>query len=181
MNGADDENVFAMHRFWKSGDGGEAPVHRGCVDFFRRVRHEVAEASYDFGCGLRGVDRTREGYGGPNGVQLVLEGCDDAEVPTTSVERPEEVGIVLFAGGQEATLGCDEIDGNEAIACHSVGSAKPSLTTPEGEPGNASRRHDASRCRETENLRLPVELCQRGAAFGPRPAPVGLDTDGVHL
>ena len=50
------------------------------------------------------------------GMELVLEGGNHAEVPAATAQPPEEVGVFCRAGDQEPPIGCDNVRGNQIVA-----------------------------------------------------------------
>src|SRR5438132_642324 len=53
-------------------------------------------------------------------LDLELDRGDDAEVAAASAQRPEQLGMVLVVGADEAVLGRDELDRGDRVGLHAV-------------------------------------------------------------
>src|SRR5262249_39108908 len=128
----------------------------------QRAEYEAAEC--------RGADR----------AELVLEGRDDAEVGADPAQAPEEVGVLIGAGGDQladvvTADGRHQVVAGEAEAAH-----QGAEVAAEGEAADAGRGDDAAGGRQAERLGLAVELAPVGAPLGSGGAPCRVDPDPVQ-
>jgi hypothetical protein len=74
-----------------------------------RVGDEVPIEAQDLG-GVLGRPEDRSGHdGGADGVQREPERADDAEVPASASQGPEQVGVVAGRRPQDLALGGDHL------------------------------------------------------------------------
>ena len=59
-----------------------------------------------------------------DGMELVFEGGDHAEVAAPTAQTPEEVGVLARARDQELAFSGNEIDGDEVVAGEAVLAAR---------------------------------------------------------
>src|SRR5882757_6211034 len=99
-------------------------------------------------------------------MPLKLERGDDAEVAAAAADRPEQVGVLVFARGHDFS-GCEYDFGREEVVDrHSVASHQPAQASTECESRDASARHHAAWGGETERPRRAVQLADRDAPLG---------------
>src|SRR5262249_49373903 len=104
----------------------------------------------------------------------------DAEVAAATADRPEQVGVVGFRRGDDATVGEHDLGRCEVVDGHAVLAHQPAEATTEGETGDARSRDHAAGGRETVHRGGAVVLLPRHAglcAHAPRP---GVDVDPAH-
>src|SRR5215216_7296425 len=85
-------------------------------------------------------------------VQAELEGRNDAEVRARSAEAPEELGLLVFARGDQAAVRGDELDRAQVVDRKAVATLEPSHAAAEREPGDAGMRDDADGTHEPGRL-----------------------------
>ena len=119
--------------------------------------------------------------GGPDRVQLVLEGGDDAEVAAAAADGPEEIGMLGRAGVNRVAVREDEIGAEQVVDRHAVTPAEPPEAAAQRESGDAGVTDRASRRCEPERLRGFVEVRPARARFGSRGALHRIDLHGLHL
>ncbi len=73
------------------------------------VGEEVAPEADRPGPGAERVDRRGEHHRRADRVERELEADDDAEIAAAAAQRPEEIAVFLFAGGDELAVGGDDI------------------------------------------------------------------------
>ena len=113
-------------------------------------------------------------------MQGELEGGDDAEVTPTALQRPEQIGVVAFAGPQQLAVGRHYVGGQQIVDREPVLAAEPAETAAERQPGDTGRRVDAERRRPAERLCFAVEVTQRGTRRDARAAVHRVNPDGSH-
>jgi hypothetical protein len=75
-------------------------------------------------------------------VQAELEVHHDAEVAAAAPNSPEELGVLVGAGGEELAVGRDDVDREELVDGEPVLAHDPADPAPEGEPGQAGMGDD---------------------------------------
>jgi hypothetical protein len=113
-------------------------------------------------------------------VQAEAEGGRDPEVGAGPAEAPEEVRLLLVARPDLASVGRDEVDGEEVVDRQPVLALEPPHAAAEREAGDARVRDDTDRADEPDRLRLTVELAEERAAVHPGRALGGVDAHAVH-
>jgi hypothetical protein len=114
-------------------------------------------------------------------METVLEGSDDTKIPPAASHAPKKVFIFGRAGGQESTIGRDDIDREQVIATQAVFPGQPPHASTEGEAGNAGIGDDARRGSQVERLGLVVEFPQLNTGLGAGRAPERIDAHAFHL
>ena len=150
----------------------EVHEHRDRRELFRRARGDRHEAPKDLGR-WRQDQRAAEDI--PDRVELELEARDDTEVAAAAADRPEEVRVLVGAGGQEPTIGGHDLDGLERVDGQAVLAHEPADAAAEREAG------DADGAGVTERGRKPVgrgrERVLAGGQARLRPGRPSLDID----
>jgi hypothetical protein len=120
--------------------GGEiapAPQHRGRV--FGRVEHRAGEHQW--------ADR----------VEAILQRGHHPEVAATSAQCPEQLGVLLPAGGDELAVGGHHVRREQAVAGQAALAQQPADPAAEGEASDASAGYQAAGDGQAERLGLVVE------------------------
>jgi hypothetical protein len=149
-------------------------------ELVRCVAEEPAVEAQDV-AGVLGRPEHRSGHdGGADRVQGEPERADDAEVPASASQGPEQVGVIagrrphdLALGGHH--FGLDEIVDGEPVLAH-----EPADAATQAEPADAGVAHDAARGRQPVRLCLVVDVSPQGTALDERRALDRLDRDGAH-
>ncbi len=113
-------------------------------------------------------------------MEAKLELGDDAEVPSSAAEAPEEVGVLCCTGRDEVARGGDEIRGEELVYREPELAVKPADSTAERQAGDAGVSDDSASRRKPERLRLTVELSPEHACLDSRGARHRVDADPFH-
>ena len=119
----------------------------------------------------------------PHGVHRVqpdIERGDDAEVPATAAQRPEQVRVLGLAGGDEAAVGEHDVRGQQIVHRQAVLAGQVAVAAAEGEASDARCRHDAGGGGEAESVRCDVHFAPCRAALDAGGARVGVHLDAVH-
>ena len=98
-----------MHCVGQEGRLGRVKKERAVGHFLRGGGFEVTPNPDGVSGLCRGMD-DETGEDNTRGMDFELERCDDSEVPTASSDAPKEVRVVRLAGGQELTVGSNDID-----------------------------------------------------------------------
>jgi hypothetical protein len=115
-----------------------------------------------------------------DGVELILERGDDAEVAAAAAQAPEEVLVLRGAGRQEPAVGSDHIRRDEIIDGQPVLAGQPAEAAAEGEAGDAGVGVGATGGGEAEGQGLVVDLDPLDPCLCPGGAHSEVDTDGLH-
>jgi hypothetical protein len=70
-------------------------------------------------------------------MRLKQETGDDAEVAAAAADRPEQLRVLCLAGGDHATVGEDEVGGEQVVDRESVLACQVAGTAAERQAGNA--------------------------------------------
>ena len=89
-------------------------------------------------------------------MRLELERRYDAEIPTASAQRPEEIVVIICTGGEHLLVGCDHLRRQQIVDGHPVLADQPSNTASEGQTANPRLGHNAARYRQTKNMCFPI-------------------------
>ena len=116
----------------------------------------------------------------PDRVQAVLERGDDAEVRPGAAHAPEQIGVVVLAGGDELAVRSNEVDGEEVVDRRAVLAHQPADPAAERQAGDPGVRNDAADGGEPEVLRLAIELAPQHARLGAHRARCRVDSDALH-
>jgi hypothetical protein len=145
-----------------------------------RVGDEVPVEAQDLG-GVLGRPEHRPGHdGGADGVQREPERADDAEVPATTPQRPEEVGVVVGRRPHDVAarghhLGLHEVVDGEPVLAH-----EPADATAQADAADAGVAHDAACGSQTVGLCLVVDISPQGTTLDEGRALDRIDGDGAH-
>ena len=101
-------------------------------------------------------------------MQPIFERGDDPEVSSTSLQPPEEIGVLLCTRMKETTISGDDVGAQEVVTNQTVLAGQPAEAATEGEPGNPGGRDCPADRRQPEGLRLVIELGPDDASFSPR-------------
>ena len=138
-----------------------------------RLRSTVGASSY-------GYRTERAGDVGAEGVQLELEGGDHPEPSASTPCRPEQVGVLVAAGGAHHPLGGHDLDGAQVVAAEPVGAHHHAEPAAEGEASDAGGRHLAAGGGEAVDLRGPIDIAPSCAGLDPRRAARRVDLHRRH-
>ena len=115
-----------------------------------------------------------------HGMQGKLEARDNAEIPATSPDRPEQVGVLRVARTPALAVRRHHIGGYEVVERHAVFPREPAEPAAEREPGDAGRGVDASGQDEAIGGRLLVDIAKRGARLDPGGLGGRIDANRLH-
>ena len=89
---------------------------------------------------------------------MVLERGDDAKIPTTAAQTPEEVSVLGGAGHEQCAVGGDNIGREQIIAAQATFPRQPAKATAQGETGDTGIGDRATGSSQAEGLCLVIEL-----------------------
>ena len=113
-------------------------------------------------------------------VEAEVERRDDAEVPASSTETPEQISVLLFGRDDLATVGGDDFGLDEVVAGETELALEPPAAATEGETADAGVRHAAAGDGEAVLLGGGVDLSPPRPALDARDRLIGIDVDAVH-
>ena len=100
-------------------------------------------------------------------VQPELERRHHPEVPAAAPQRPEQILVLALAGHHEASVGRDDVHGDEVVEREPETAGEVADAAAQGEARDAGGRDDpAGRC-QSEGIGRGVEVAPRGSALGP--------------
>ena len=127
-----------------------------------------------------GVQDEGGGDVGAEGVEVELHGGDHAETAAAAAERPEQVGVLVAAGGADHAVGGDDLDRAQVVAAETVGAHHHAQPAAQGEAGDTGDRHLAAGGGQPVDLGGAVDLAPGGAGLDVRGAGGGVDVHGPH-
>jgi hypothetical protein len=169
-----------VERFGEPQLGGPLGEERVTLDPVYGVSHELPVEPEGLGSVRVPVDDRPGQHLGSDLVEVELERGDDAEVPTSSPEAPEQFGVLVLARVDQVAVGGDDVDRAEVVAGETVRPVEVAEPASEGEPRHPGRGDDAAGRRETERLRLVVEVTPRRATADPGCLRIGVHLYRVH-
>jgi hypothetical protein len=113
-------------------------------------------------------------------VQAVLQRGHHAEVAAAAPQPPEQVGVLVLAGGDELAIGGDHVGRQQVVAGQAALAQQPADPAAEGEAGDAGAGHQAAGDGQAERLGLVVELRPRDPGLGGSPPAGRIDPDALH-
>ena len=113
-------------------------------------------------------------------VEAELHRGDDAEVPAAAAERPEEVGLLVGRGPDEAPVGGDELDRRHAVGRQAVLAAEPAQAAAERVADDAHVGRGARQRREADHGGLRGDLQPQRAGGDARDLRVRVDLHAAH-
>ena len=162
-------------------------LHRGHVhdegvgrQLVGRVLREVAIEAEDFPGIFDSVEGLADEDLRTDLVKAELERGDDAEVPATPSQRPEQIHILLRAGSNELPRGGDDVGGEEIVGCEPETPCQIADPTPEGQAADTRFRHDTGWSRQPERLCGRVDVAQAGAPLYCRGPALRIHGDVAH-
>jgi hypothetical protein len=117
---------------------------------------------------------------GPQRVQCELERRHHPEAATAAAGCPEQVPMLLTAGGADHPVRGDNLDRTQVVAGQTVPSHDQSHAATECETCDAGARHLPAGGDETEQLGLAVHLPPGHPALRPRGPRGGVDVHRLH-
>ena len=111
---------------------------------------------------------------------LEKEAGDDAEIAAAAFQRPQEVGIVGLARGDERAVREHDVGFDQVVDRQAELPGQISGPSAEGKSGDARRRHDAERNGEAESMRRVVDVARRAAGFDADCAAARVDANAFH-
>jgi hypothetical protein len=113
-------------------------------------------------------------------VQREPERADDAEVPASASQRPEQVGVTSGRRSDDLALGRHHLGLHEVVHGEPVLAHEPADATTQAEAADAGVAHDAARGGQTVRLRLVVDIAPQGTALDESRALDRIDRHGAH-
>ncbi|GIH06342.1 hypothetical protein Rhe02_44090 [Rhizocola hellebori] len=138
-----------------------AKIQRDLVSLFLRPQQE------------RGRDRRKW-------MEFEGERRCHTEVSAASVQRPEQVGILLLARGHHLAVGGDQLDLEEVVAGEAVHSLEPAGAAAEGEPAHAGGGGTATGDGQAVGLGAAVEIADGRSPADHCCARVSIDDHRIH-
>ena len=150
------------------------------AELVRCVGDELAVEAQDVG-GVLGRPEHRSGHdGGADRVQREPERADDAEVPASASQRPEQVGVIVGRRPDDLALGRDHLGLHEVVDGEPVLAHQPANAAAQADAADAGVADDAARGGQAVRLCLVVDISPQGTALDESRALDGIDRDGAH-
>lgn len=114
-------------------------------------------------------------------MEVELEAGDHPEVAAAATESPEEVRVLVLAGGQVLAVRRDQICGCEVVTGQAVLAAEMTDAATERQPRDSRLRDDPTGRRQPEGLGFVVHVRPRGAGLDPCRPRIGVYPHAPHL
>ena len=154
---AEENSAYFVPTIWEGRQEGDD------IHLVGHIGGELADQGEQFLCFVVRVDQVTRQHRWADGMQLVLEGGNDAEITPTAPKAPQQVGVLVGVGGEHTAIGGDHVGGDQVVATEAVTTGQPSDAASQRKTGDAGVRVGTSRRGEAEGLGLVVE----GSPFGP--------------
>ena len=99
-------------------------------------------------------------------VAAERERGDDAEVPAAAAQRPEQVGVGVFAGGDEGAVGEHDVGGQQVIHGEAEAAGQVADAAAESQAGHAGGPDEAGRGGHAEFHGRVVDVSPGAAGIG---------------
>jgi len=113
-------------------------------------------------------------------VQREPERADDAEVPASAPQGPEQVGVVVGRRPDDVALRGDDLGLQEVVDGEPVVAHQPAEAATQAEAADAGVAHDAARGGQPVGLGLVVDVAPQGTSLDEGRALDRIDRDGAH-
>ena len=114
-------------------------------------------------------------------VEAVFERRDHAEVAATAAERPEQVAVFMATGVNESAIGKHDVGTEQVVDGHPELAFEPSKAAAKRQAGDARVANRAARGRQSERLRLPIELGPAQSRFRAHGLCHRIDSHPFHV
>lgn len=176
----DDDDRLAAQRLRERRDVRQAPQHNIGAEILGGGGHEVAPAAEDVPRLGQRVDRRAEEDLRPDRVKAELERGHHPEVAAAAAHGPEEVGVLVRAGGPQPAIGGDDVDRDEVVAAEAMLSAQMAVAAAQREARDPGGRDVAVRRGEAEDLRLAIDIAPGRATSDAHRARARIDANAAH-
>ena len=99
-------------------------------------------------------------------VAAERERGDDAEVPAAAAQRPEQVGVGVFAGGHEGAVGEHDVGGQQVVHGEAEAAGQVADAAAERQAGHAGGPDEAGRGGHAERHGRVVDVTPGAAGIG---------------
>ena len=152
---------------------------REAAELLGRVLDEVA-VEPEHGLRVLELEQDRSAVDLAHRVQPELERRDDAEVAAAAADRPEQVVVLVLAGGELRPVGGDDLRRDEVVAGQADAARQVADPAAEREAADAGRRDDPAGRRQPVLVGRVVEGAPGRPALGSRRPLAGIDVDALH-
>src|SRR5262249_7586015 len=112
---------------------------------------------------------------GVNPVSFEQKRRNNAEVPPTPANRPEQIFVTPFAGGDEASIGQHEVGGHEVIDGESAFSSQVTHAPAQSQAANTCCRNDSCGYREVEGVCGMIDISPGISSSNPHSSRFRID------
>ena len=107
-----------------------------------------------------------------DGMQVEFESGRDPEVPASTANAPEQIGVFLCAGSDLAAISRHELDRTQVVDGQAELPLQPANATAQGQARDARVADDPHRAGKPVGLCRVVQLAEQRPAVHPRRAPL---------
>ncbi len=142
--------------------------------------HHVLAVALEHRLGIVELEEHRAAHDVADLVELKLEVRNDPEIATTTAQCPEEILILVVAGGHLAAVSQHDIGRQQVVDRKADASRQVSDATAQRQATHPGRRDDAAGRGETERIGCMVDITQRGTAADIGDFLGGIDLHVIH-
>ena len=143
------------------------------------LRQDLAIALHD-GARVLLIPGDRPGEDHLHRMQLEQEAGHDAEIAAAAAQGPQQVGILLLAGGDEAAVGQHDIGLEQIVDGQAVFARQIAVAAAQRQAGNAGGRDDARRNGQPEGMGSVVDVALRATGADPGGPCLGINANAFH-
>ena len=151
-----------------SGKGGarrDRQQREPAVELFGQAGQQLAVPAQHLG----GVGQVIEDGPGDDGADIVapeLERRHRAEVAAAAAQRPEQVRVLVLAGGDERAVGQDHVGGQQVVDGEPVAPGQVADPAAQGQPADTRGGQDPGRGGQAECASRVIDVTPDAAAVG---------------
>jgi len=113
-------------------------------------------------------------------MQAIFQGCRHTEIAATTTCGPEQIGVLMLTGGDDASVRQDEVDRQEIVQRQRMLAHQPAEPAAQCETCDTRARNCTASNRQAMQLSFAIEFSPRNARLGTcRPAH-RIDMDALH-
>lgn len=111
VEGGQDHHLFAMHFGREEGHGRRLSQYDPDIEILRQIGRKLSIVANDVRGRRLGMDDESGEHLWPDFVQVEFERGHDPEISSSTSDPPEEIGVLVVAGGQESAVGRHDFGG----------------------------------------------------------------------
>src|SRR6266516_854859 len=175
----DRAHLLQVKLFWEGWGRWHRDKREPAIDLFGSVQDEVAPELHDV-CRLFERPEHRPTIHRADGMQLEQERGDNAEVAATTAYCPEQVGMLLGAGRDEAAIGEYHVNAKQVVDRQAQCSREVADASTQCQSTDTGTRNEAAGSGQPEGVRGMVHLAPGAATFDASSARGRINAHTLH-